>query len=82
MYAEFKGEGDWEIFYEELKKVGLTSSDIGRKKELGVKLASGIKGNEYATILAEYVDLNKKIRKSALMAGAIILEKRAREAEL
>jgi len=78
---EFVDKRDWEIYNEELNKLGLTQEDLGKRKTLAVELASGIKGDEYKQALEEYNRLRILLKKATLQAVSRILMLRAEELE-
>jgi hypothetical protein len=71
----FNGKEDWEVLYDERKKIGLSDSDIAKMKELGEKLASGIKGSEYVRVLAEHKKLKLKWNESYRKAVVRCMER-------
>lgn len=78
-YITFENDADWKIYSEELEKVGLDSNRMNQGKLLGVKLASGVKGEEYASVLKELSDWKRLKMIAHLRASSRILAKRAEE---
>lgn len=82
MNTQFVDERDWEIYDEELMKLGLSRTDVNKKREIGAKLASGLKGEEYKKLLEEHAALKRLLKIAHMKASGRILIIRAAEVEL